>query len=154
MTTRLGIGALGVLVAVYGAVLLLKQGWDNLLATVYWLAGGVVLHDGVLGIALIVIGALVVALVPARVRAPIAAGLIVLGTVTATAIPVLGRFGARPDNLSLLDRNYTVGWLVFAALVVVASAAGVARATRVPSEGPADPEGVDREPHSEPDRPL
>ena len=52
------------------------------------------------------------------------------GTVTLVAVPVLGRFGARPDNPTLLDRNYSLGWLVLAALivVVVAVAAIVGRA--------------------------
>jgi nucleoside-diphosphate-sugar epimerase len=58
--------------------------------------------------------------VPLWLRAPMAAGLVVLGTVTVAAIPVLGRFGARPDNPTLLDRNYVAGWLVFAAVVVIA----------------------------------
>ena len=44
--------------------------------------------------------------------------LVVLATVTVTAIPVLGRFGARPDNLTILPRNYVLGWLVLAALVL------------------------------------
>ena len=38
-------------------------------------------------------------------------GGVVLGSLTLLAIPVLGRFGERPDNATLLDRNYTVGWL-------------------------------------------
>jgi hypothetical protein len=46
-------------------------------------------------------------------------GLVVLATVTVTAIPVLGSWGARPDNATLLDRNYLLGWLVFATLVVL-----------------------------------
>ena len=42
-------------------------------------------------------------------RAPAVAGLVVLGSVTLLAIPVLGRFGARADNPTLLDRHYGVG---------------------------------------------
>jgi hypothetical protein len=34
------------------------------------------------------------------------------------AIPVLGRFGARPDNPTLLDRPYLTGWLVVAGLTL------------------------------------
>ena len=47
-------------------------------------------------------------------RAPAGRGrrsaLVVLRTVTVTAIPVLGPWGARPDNPTLLDRNYVAGW--------------------------------------------
>ena len=43
---------------------------------------------------------------------PAAVGLVVLGSVTLLAVPVLGRFGARADNPTLLDRDYLAGWLV------------------------------------------
>lgn len=125
---------LGLAVGVYGGWLLLDLGWDNLVATLVWAAAGVLAHDGLIGPALVV-GALVVArAVPPRVRAPITAGLIVLGTVTMTAVPVLGRFGERPDNPTLLDRNYAAGWAVFALLVVVVTAAAALRAVRHPTE--------------------
>jgi hypothetical protein len=127
---RAALLALGVAVGLYGGYLLLSQGLDNLVATAIWLAGGVILHDGVIGPTLVVLGLGVVLLVPHRVRAPIAAGLIVLGTVTVTAVPMLGRFGERPDNPTLLDRNYTTGWLVFALLVALGTALGVFRALR------------------------
>ena len=32
---------------------------------------------------------------------------------------MLGRFGARPDNPTLLDRDYLVGWLVLAGVVLL-----------------------------------
>jgi hypothetical protein len=128
---RAALVALGVAVGLYGGYLLLSQGLDNLVATAIWLAGGVILHDGVIGPTLVVLGLGVVLLVPHRVRAPIAAGLIVLGTVTVTAVPMLGRFGERPDNPTLLDRNYTTGWLVFALLVALGTALGVVRALRM-----------------------
>jgi hypothetical protein len=37
---------------------------------------------------------------------------------------MLGRFGERRDNPSLLDRNYTGGWLVLATLVALGVFAG------------------------------
>jgi hypothetical protein len=42
------------------------------------------------------------------------------------AVPVLGRFGARPDNPTLLDRPYVLGWLVLAALTLLGAAGAVA----------------------------
>jgi hypothetical protein len=101
---------------------LLELGWSNLVATVVWLAGGVLLHDGVLAPATIVVCAVAVLALRSRAwRAAAAGGLVVLGTVTLTAIPVLGRFGAKPDNPTLLDRPYVAGWLVVAALVLAGS---------------------------------
>ncbi|GGF30731.1 hypothetical protein GCM10011519_00200 [Marmoricola endophyticus] len=148
MRARVGIGAVGVLVGAYGAYLLLGLGWDNLLAAVYWLAGGVILHDFVLSVALLGVALLVVAVVPARVRGPVVAGLVVLGSVTLLAVPVLGSFGAKADNPTLLDRNYWLGWVVLALLVVLATAVGVVRRLRTPASGPPDPEGTEREPEA------
>ncbi|RLV49081.1 hypothetical protein D9V37_10935 [Nocardioides mangrovicus] len=144
---RYVVGAVGVLAGLYGAWELLRVGLANLLAAVWWLAGGVIVHDGFVGPALLVAAVVVMAVVPSRVRGPVVAGLVVLGTVTVTAVPVLTRFGARADNPTLLDRNYTVGWLVFAVLVVAATGVGVARRLREPAA--ADGVDVVREPHDE-----
>jgi hypothetical protein len=61
----------------------------------------------------------------------------VLGTVTVVAVPLLGRFGARADNPTLLDRNYLLGWLVLATLtvVVVGVAVALSRTGGVPTGG-------------------
>jgi hypothetical protein len=114
----MALGALGVLGGGYGAWLVLSRGHD-LLNLVLWLAGGVVLHDGVLALVVLVVGTIAVRLLPQAAKAPAVVGAIVLGSVTLAAVPVLGRFGARSDNATLLDRNYTVGWLAFAGLVLV-----------------------------------
>ncbi len=119
MRTRVALGALGVVVGLYGAWLVLSRGHD-LLNLVLWLAGGVVLHDGVLALVVLAVGAVVMWSLPRSTKAPAAVGFVVLGSVTLLAVPVLGRFGARSDNPSLLDRDYTVGWLVLAGLVLVA----------------------------------
>ncbi len=117
--SRLALGAVGVLLGLYGAWLVLSRGHD-LLNVVLWLAAGVVLHDGILSIALLVAAAVSLRLVPQAARAPVAVGTVVLGSLTILAIPVLGRFGERADNATLLDRDYTVGWLVVAGLTVAA----------------------------------
>lgn len=121
LAPRIAIGAVGVLVAAYGAWLLLsRQDLEQLRSAAIWLAAGVALHDAVLAPVVLVAGFLLSRVVPPVARAPIAAGAIVLGSVTLLAVPVLGRFGERSDNPSLLDRDYTTGWLVLAGLVVAA----------------------------------
>lgn len=115
------VGALGVAVAAYGGSLLVTRG-RAFVDVAVWLAAGVVLHDAVLAVAVLALGAFAVRLVPRPARAPATAGFVVLGSVTLLAVPVLGRFGARADNPTLLDRDYTAGWLLLAgltALVVV-----------------------------------
>jgi hypothetical protein len=115
---RVALGVLGVVAVLYGGWLVLSRGHD-LLNLVVWLAAGVVLHDGVLALVVLAVWAVAVRLLPRSAKAPAAVGLVVLGSVTLLAVPVLGRFGARSDNPTLLDRDYTVGWLVLAGLVLV-----------------------------------
>ncbi|MFL6079904.1 MAG: hypothetical protein ACJ714_08255 [Ornithinibacter sp.] len=138
MRLRLAIGALGVGVAAYGLVALLDLGLDNLRAAMTWLVGGVLLHDGLLA-PVTIAGCFVVArLWRGSLPAPVVVGAVVLGTVTVVAIPVLGRFGARADNPTLLDRNYVLGWLVLVTLTVLAVAADilVSRSRKGGADGP------------------
>jgi len=111
-------------VAVVGVLYLTDDDVSDLVSLATWLVAGVVIHDGLLSVAVVVIGVAATRALPAWARSPVSIGFIVLGTVTVTAIPVLGRFGALPDNPTLLDRDYTTGWLVLAALTAVAVAAG------------------------------
>ena len=122
MRVRVLLAGIGVLVGGYGAFLLLsRQDGDQLLNAAVWLASGVVLHDFVL--APLVLGLVVLAarIVPAVGKVPAAVALVVLGTATVLAVPVLGRFGERPDNPTLLDRDYTAGWLALAGVVLLAT---------------------------------
>jgi hypothetical protein len=112
---------LGAVVGAYGAFLLLsRQDRDQLVNAAIWLASGVVLHDLVLAPLVLGLVAAGGRLVPAASRVPAATALVVLGTVTVAAVPVLGRFGARSDNPTLLDRDYTAGWLALAGVVLLA----------------------------------
>ncbi|MGZ4447494.1 MAG: hypothetical protein ACXVEC_12325 [Nocardioides sp.] len=126
------LGALGALLAAYGVWLLLtREHGARLVGAGEWLVAGVLLHDAVLA-PLVLLGLVAGRrLVPVALRAPLVVGAVVLGSVTLLAVPVLGRFGARSDNPTLLDRDYTTGWLVLAGLVVAGVAVGaVARARR------------------------
>jgi hypothetical protein len=118
---RMGIGAVGVVIGVFGAwTLWSRQDLDQLVSAAIWLVVGVVLHDGVLAVATLALAAIGLRLLPQAVRAPAVVGFVVLGSVTLLAVPVLGRFGARPDNVTLLDRDYTAGWLVLAVVTLLA----------------------------------
>lgn len=127
--TRVALIGLGVLAAAYGGWLLLDLGVDNLIDTATWLVAGVVLHDAVLAPITIAAAFVAMRLLPTAWRAPVAAGAIVLGSVTLLAIPVLGRYGAKADNPTLLDRDYLTGWLAVAGLTF----AGVAVAALMSS---------------------
>lgn len=120
---RGGLVAVGLVLGVYGAYLTLsRQTERQIVSTVQYLVGGVVLNDLLIAVAALAIGFLVIRFLPVAVRAPIAVGSIVLGSVTLLAVPVLLAYGRKPDNPTLLDRDFRAGWLGFAVLVVVAVA--------------------------------
>jgi hypothetical protein len=108
----------------YGAWLLLsRQDLGQVVEVMIWLAAAVVIHDGILAPAVLALGWLGGRLLPRAVARGAVTVLVLLGPATLVAIPVLGRFGAKPDNPTLLDRDYTQGLLVFAILCVCAGVA-------------------------------
>ncbi len=125
------LGAVGVLAGGYGGWLLLNgQDAGDLVDAGVWLVSGVVLHD-VLLTGVVLLGAIGVGLLPRATRVPAAVALVVVGSLTLVAIPVLGRFGERADNPTHLDRPYLASWLAVVALAVVAvTVAGVVRTHR------------------------
>ena len=137
-TLRYGLGGLGLLVGLYGAWLLLsRQDLDQLVSAGIWLVGGVVAHDGLIALLSLAVVALGARLLPAVARPATAVGLVVLGSLTILAIPMLGSFGAKDDNATLLDRNYWLGWSVIALSVVVGVV--VASVLRARATDPTDP---------------
>ncbi|MGG2461501.1 hypothetical protein ACO0M4_17035 [Streptomyces sp. RGM 3693] len=122
MTTtriRYALGLLGATGMAVGVLLVTGTGWAGHVAA--WLAGAVVLHDGVL--APLVLGAGLPLTGPAGRRGPVRGAvrgaLIAAGALTAVALPALFRPGA-PANSSVLPLDYPRGWLV-SVLAVVAS---------------------------------
>lgn len=114
------LGALGVVAGLYGGWLVLSRqdGFARIADVGVWLVGGAVLHDAVIAPVVLALAWLARGL-PRAWRRAVVVGFVVLGSVTLLAIPVLGRFGARSDNPTLLDRSYGWGWLGLALLVVV-----------------------------------
>ncbi len=119
MRTRLLIGALGVLMGAFGALRFLQLDFPDIVNAVLWLGAGVAVHDAIIAPLTIGLTLLLTRAVPPGLRTRVTVALIVLATVTVTAIPVLGKFGARPDNPTILPRNYVLGWVALALLVVV-----------------------------------
>lgn len=119
---RLVLGALGAAVTAYGAWLLWSRREPaDVLDAAVWAGGAVLVHDVLLAAVLVVAGFALARLVPRVARGPVAAGGVVLGSLTLVAVPVLGGFGRRtdPTNETLLDRDYVAGWLVLTGLVVL-----------------------------------
>ena len=115
------LGAVGM---AYGAWLLVnRQDLGQIVEVAVWLAAAVVIHDGILAPAVLGLGWLGGRLLPRAVARGAVVVLVLLGPTVLVAIPVLGRFGEKPDNPTLLDRDYTQGLLVFAILCVCAGVA-------------------------------
>jgi hypothetical protein len=102
----------------------------QLAAVGVWVAAGIVAHDGLLAPLVVVGGVAVAVRGPARLRTPLLWAVVVLGPLTLIAVPALGRFGAKPDNPTLLDRPYWLGYAAVVGLGLLLVAAGVVRQRR------------------------
>ena len=126
---------------VIGAALMSVGAWllvadSDPLQVAPWVLGPLLLHDAVL--APLVLGAVWLGrrVLPRYAQAPALVALVVGGALTAVAASVLTRAGARPDNPSLLDRNYVAGHLVAMALTVgIAVVAALLNRRRTLSSG-------------------
>jgi hypothetical protein len=108
---------LGIAIGGYGGVLL----WDNPLQIIVriavWAVAGAVLHDFVFAPLCVALGITGRRLIRGRWWTPVTvAGLctVVLGLL---AIPVFAKPGLRPDNMTVLNRDYPLGLLLSIAVV-------------------------------------
>lgn len=121
---RGGLILLGTVGMAYGAWLLLsRQDLGQIVEVVVWLAAAVVIHDGILAPAVLGMGWLGGRLLPRPVARGAVTVLVLLGPILLVAVPVVGRFGAKADNPTLLDRDYVQGLVAVAALCVCAGVA-------------------------------
>jgi hypothetical protein len=130
---RVVLGAAGAAAAAYGLHLLLGQPLDRLVSTLVWAVGGVVAHDALIAPLVLALGVLAATRAPGWLRVPLVRLLVVLGPLTLVAVPVLGRFGAKPDNPSLLDRPYWAGYLGIVVVSLVLTALDARRRRSRPS---------------------
>ncbi|MFI1397895.1 hypothetical protein [Streptomyces sp. NPDC020681] len=114
---RILVGALGAASLGYGAWLLYDGGQYADVAI--WLAGAVVLHDGIIAPLVLAVG-LLLAFMPAR--GTLRAALIVAGSLTVIALPLLLRPGAKA-NSSVLPLDYGRNLLIAIGAVAVLTAA-------------------------------
>ncbi len=138
---RYGLGAIGVVVGLWGAWLIFGTADVSDFVNIgLFLAGGIIANDGIIAVVALVFGFIAMRLLPKPARGPAAVGFVIVGTVALVAIPVVGRFGARADNSTLLDRDYTTGFGVLAAVVLIPLAvAAVYRMGRTGPDGTSPP---------------
>ncbi len=130
VVTRGALIVVGAAGAAYGAWRLVSLGWDQLVAVLVWLVGGLVVHDGIIAPLVVVAGVLAAHRAEPWLRTPLLWTLVVLGPITLIAVPVLGKPGAKADNPTLLDRNYVLGYAVVVVIVLGAAAAMAVRRRR------------------------
>lgn len=110
------VGAAGI---AYGAWLTLHEilaGTATLSGFAAWWLAGPLVVDLLLMPAVVICGLALARFVPARWRRPIEAATLLTALLTLVAAPVVSGLGRRPDNPSLLDRDYPAG---FASLVAI-----------------------------------
>lgn len=118
--TAIGFGAWG---SVFGAD-------TDPVKTVLFVVGAALVHDLLLAPAVVAVAWWGRHLMPSRVQPWLGAGLLVSASLLVVAVPVLGRFGARSDDPSLLPKDYPLGLLVALAVVWVVVVIGATSSVR------------------------
>jgi hypothetical protein len=77
-----------------------------------WLVGCLVAHDFILAPMVFAVGKTLRRVTSGLDRGLLQACLFLFGVIFLTSIPVLGRFGQRPDNPTLMPRDYGLGLIV------------------------------------------
>lgn len=130
MKGRVVIAVLGVVLAAYGTFRLLSQTRiSHPFELAKWLAGGVVIHDGVVVPATMAVGAAVSALVPPRARRYLQGTLVCAAVITVPALVLIHRRGTQPSVKALESQDYAAHLMLI--LAVVAAAGALLYAARV-----------------------
>jgi hypothetical protein len=138
---RWGLVAVGCALGAYGALLLWDVPSPSLVRIGIWVAVGVIVHDFVFAPITAVLGYSSRRLIGKRWRAPVAVAAMCTATLVLLSIPVYDTPGAKPDNPTVLDRDYPFGlWWSIAVVwgsvwVCYAIAAVVRRRRRDPADG-------------------
>jgi hypothetical protein len=114
---RVTLVVLGLVVGVYGAVLVLDNPPVIIIRIVVWALLGIVLHDLVFAPICVALGFAGRRLIPGRWWPPIALAALCSVVLVFLAVPVYGKPGMRPDNMTVLDRNYKLGLWISLAIV-------------------------------------
>ncbi len=130
------LGWVVIAVAVLGAVGDERLGGIGSWAT--WIVGAALVHDLVVLPSVVLVGWLLTRWVPPAWRVPLRTALVMSAVLAATVWPIARRWGARPDNPSIVPlpvaRN--LAWIV-AALLAGAIGVGAVRAARARAGTPA-----------------
>jgi hypothetical protein len=126
-----GLGVGWAMIATGVALLVTTGGVGHVVDVGIWIVGLDLVHDLAFAPVATVVALGVVALLPRRLRAPVLAGLGASAVVLLLAWPLLGGYGRRRDNPTILPRDYTTSVLVVLGVIwTIAAAWSVVRAVR------------------------
>ena len=109
----------GLSLGAYGAVLLYDNPPVILVRIAVWAAAGVLLHDFVFAPVCAAMGWAAGRVLPRRLQVPIGVAALCVLVLGLLAVPVYDKPGQRPDNATVLDRDYHHGLLLAVAAVVM-----------------------------------
>lgn len=112
----------GILLAAFGAFRLVTTVPIGALAILaVWLIGAVLVHDGVIAPATVLIGWIIGRFIPPRARRYLQTFLIAGGLVTIIAIPLILRRNTQPASKAILQQNYAGNLTLLLGLLAAAS---------------------------------
>ena len=113
----------GLAAVLVGALHLLERPREEIVSAALWFLVPPVLSDLLVLPAVAVLGWATTKTLAPWVRLPVQVAGLLSGALLAVAVPFLQRPGLRPDNPTLLNRNYLAGYLTYIAVIFVASTA-------------------------------
>ncbi len=106
---------LGLVAIGYGGLLMWEFQPTTIVRIAVWAAVGVVVHDFVFAPLAAAVGLAGRRLIPSRWLPPVAVAALCTVVLLLLAIPVYNKPGMRPDNATVLDRDYHTGlWIALA----------------------------------------
>jgi hypothetical protein len=121
--TRWLLGFIGLVGIAWGArLILINQRISKPFKLLEWLIAAVILHDGILVPATLVLGTIITVVIPPRARRYVQGALIAIALVTAVAVLEIYRQGDQEPSLSLLQQNYAAHLALVAAIIAAITA--------------------------------
>jgi len=142
LLARRSFAVAGLALLAYGvAQLFLVVAWPDLVLLGLWMAGALVVHDGLLSPFVLAVGAGLRRFVPARGRGFVQLALVAGAMITVIALPMIYLEGSQPPEKAILLQRYGVNLTVLLGLVAVVTL--VLYAVRVASERRSTDEGAE-----------
>jgi hypothetical protein len=122
MRFRLLLGALGAALIGYGSYQLLHdRGATHPVEVAKWLVIAVLVHDGILAWAVVLVGWMLARAVPGRARPYVQGGLICAALITVITLPLIHRRGKAAPGSTLLTQNYPAHLAILLGTVAAAA---------------------------------